>query len=82
MRYLLLASVVATLGALSGCSGDSSNSQQIDQIDAQLAADRVSAVIDATANPDTSSPQDIGRISLPAADQAEPVAISDPNASL
>lgn len=93
MRYVLLAVLVTGSAALSGCFNDNDdndfntndgidNSVKIDQANAQLAADRVSAVINASKDVNTDEAQDIDRIILPEANTAEPVAVSDANASL
>lgn len=92
MRYIFLAVLVTGSAVLSGCFNDSDddfntndgidNNVTIDQANAQLAADRVSAVINASKDVNTDEPQDIDRIILPEANSAEPVTVSDANASL
>ena len=70
--------------ALAGC--DSNNSkvtqQEIDQAAADTAVARTEAVIDRTGDVSSAESESIDQIDLPTADTAEPVAISDPNASL
>ena len=92
MRYVLLAVVVTGSAALSGCFNDNDNNFEtrdpvdtgvaVDQANAKLAVDRVSAVINASKNVDVDEPQDIDRIILPEANLAEPVAITGASASL
>ncbi|MGP4715023.1 hypothetical protein ACTXGL_00105 [Psychrobacter sp. T6-6] len=89
MRYVMLAVLITGSAALSGCFNDNDSSSNIgksdvavDQAKAELAAKRTSDVIDASNRPDTDEPQDIDRIVLPEANLAEPVAVTDANASL
>lgn len=92
MRYLLIAVLVTGSAALSGCFSDSDNDFDanngvdntiaIDQANAQLAADRVATVINASKDVNTDEPQDIDRIILPEANRAEPARVSGANASL
>ncbi|MGM8885835.1 hypothetical protein ACS8FD_07820 [Psychrobacter sp. 1U2] len=92
MRYLFLAVLVTGSAALIGCSdsdnndfdfdNQNENANSVDQANAQLAVDRTSDVIDASNDVNTDEPQDIDRIILPEANTAEPVAITDANASL
>ena len=93
MRYVLLAILVTGSAALSGCFGDNDNKNfetgnqgnpdvAADQVKANLAVERVSAVINASKDVNTDEPQDIDRIILPEANLAEPVAVTGANASL
>ena len=93
MRYVLLAILVTGSAALSGCFSDNDNKNfetgnqgnpnvATDQANANLAVERVSAVIDASKDVNTDEPQDIDRIILPEANLAEPVAITGANSSL
>ena len=73
--------------ALAGCDNNSSTNQQdIDQAFDRAAADaavaRTEAVIDGSNNVDTDAPESIDQIDLPLANTAEPVAVTDANASL
>lgn len=93
MRYVLLAILVTGSAALTGCFGDNDNKNfetgnkgdpdvAADQAKANLAAERVSSVINASKDVNTDEPQDIDRIILPEANLAEPMAVTDANASL
>ena len=93
MRYVLLAVLVTGSAALSGCFGDNDNKSfetgnqgnadvAADQAKANVAVDRVSAVINASKDVNTDEPQDIDRIIVPEANLAEPVAVTGANASL
>ena len=93
MRYVLLAVLVTGSAALSGCFGDNDNKSfetgnqgnadvAADQAKANVAVDRVSAVINASKDVNTDEPQDIDRIIVPEANLAEPVAITGANSSL
>ena len=89
MRYVMLAVLITGSAALSGCFNDNDSSSDlaksdvaVDQAKAELAVDRTSDVIDASNNLDTDEPQDIDRIILPEANLAEPVVVTDANASL
>lgn len=93
MRYVLLAVLVTGSAALSGCFGDNDNKSfetgnqgnadvAADQAKANVAVDRVSAVINASKDVNADEPQDIDRIIVPEANLAEPVAITGANSSL
>lgn len=86
MRYVLLAVLVTSTAALSGCFSDNNNDfetrEQFDQGKANLAVARTQLVINASNNLNTDEPQDISRIILPEANLAEPVAITGANSSL
>ena len=95
MRYICLVLLITGSTALTGCFGDNDNKNfetgnqgnpdvVADQAKANLAVERVSTVIKATSKDvnNTAEPQDIDRIILPEANLAEPVAVTDANASL
>lgn len=97
MRYIYLAIVITGSAALFGCSSDNNNSGTTappdsgvppdssvptDQVDANLAVSKVDTVINTSKDVNLDEPQDIDRIILPAANTAEPVAVSGANASL
>lgn len=92
MRYVLLAILVTGSAALSGCFNDNDNNFEtqnpvntdvaVDQANAKVAVERVSAVINASNNVNVDEPQDIDRIILPDANLAEPVAITGAKSSL
>ncbi len=74
--------------ALAGCDSNNSNvsQQEIDQAFDQAAANtavaRTEAVIDRSNNVDADAPESIDQVSLPLANTAEPVTVTDANASL
>lgn len=91
MRYIILAVLITGSAALSGCFSDNDNNSSskpvnddvaLDQAKAKVAVERTSDVIDASNNVDSDEPQDIDRIILPEANLAEPVVVSNANASL
>lgn len=93
MRYLLLAVLITGSAALSGCFNDNDNDNfgslnqnnpgvTTDQSNAELAVSRTNTVINTSKNINTDEPFDIDRIILPEANLAEPIAISNANASL
>ena len=97
MRYIYLAIVITGSAALFGCSGGNNNSDttgppdsgvppgsggSADQANAKLAVSRVDTVINTSKDVNLDEPQNIDRIILPAANTAEPVAVTGANASL
>lgn len=89
MRYIMLAVLITGSAALSGCFNDNDGSSDlgksdvaVDQAKAELAVNRTSDVIDASNDVNTDEPQDIDRIVLPEANLAEPVTVTDADASL
>ena len=85
----MLAVLITGSAALSGCFNDNDGSSDlgksdvaVDQAKAELAVNRTSDVIDASNDVNTDEPQDIDRIVLPEANLAEPVTVTDADASL